>query len=150
MEEVLKSGRADDLYHACRHVAGVPHSVHLPTRLGDVPSGAQYGLAISRSKADFSLRDDRVLILACMEVGRNESADWERVFHNRDLAVSVPPPKLEGDTNRAQVANCSLAGLQDSKWRWTNSSHGATLPFPKGLSTSQTVLLRNLLSTKGF
>jgi hypothetical protein len=58
-----------------RHVAGVPHSVHLPTRLGDVPNGADYGLTIPRSKADFSLRDDRVLVLAGVEMGRNKSTD---------------------------------------------------------------------------
>jgi hypothetical protein len=57
-KEILESGRADDLDHARRHVARVPHSVHLPARLGDVPTGGEYGLTISRSKADFPLRDD--------------------------------------------------------------------------------------------
>jgi hypothetical protein len=50
------------------------------------------------------------------------------VFHNRDLAVSVPPPKLEGDTNHAQVAGSSFAGLQNGKWWWMDSNHEATLP----------------------
>jgi hypothetical protein len=33
-----------------------------------------------------------------MEMGQNESADRERVLNNRDLAVCVPSPELEGDT----------------------------------------------------
>jgi hypothetical protein len=134
MKEVLEPGRTHDLDHARRHVAGVPHSVHLPTRLGDVPNGAEYGLTIPRSKADFSLRDDRVLVLAGVEMGRNKSTDGERVFHNRDLALVSRPQKLEGDTNHAQVAGSSFAGLQNGKWWWTDGNHEATLPFLKQLA----------------
>jgi hypothetical protein len=72
--------------------------VDLPPRLGDASASAEYGLTIARSKADFSLRDNRVLVLAGMEMGQNESADRERVLNNRYLAVCVPSPELEGDT----------------------------------------------------
>jgi hypothetical protein len=67
-------------------------------------------------------------------MGRNKSTDGERVFHNRDLAVSVPPPKLEGDTNHAQVAGSSFAKLQNGKWWWTDGNHEANLPFLKQLA----------------
>ena len=39
-EEVFESGRADDLDHPCRHLSRIPHGVHLPAWLGDVPAWA--------------------------------------------------------------------------------------------------------------
>jgi hypothetical protein len=46
-EEPLKASRADDLDHAGRRGAGVPHRVQLAARLGDGSTGTENDLAIS-------------------------------------------------------------------------------------------------------
>ncbi len=48
MISIMRAGTSP-AFHIC---------VHFHARLGDVPTGGEYGLTIARSKADLSLRED--------------------------------------------------------------------------------------------
>src|SRR5262249_61159292 len=101
----------------------VPHGVRLAAGLSDVPACAEQHLAVAGPEPDLALGDDGVLVLAGVQVGRHQSADRERVFHDRYRAARVVAPELERHADRAQMACCTAAWLDDGERRSFDAAH---------------------------
>jgi hypothetical protein len=81
----FRPGRADDLDHARRHVAGVPCCVHFPARLGDIPTGRR--VRPSRSQ-------DRKPISPSVTIEYSSSRVWRLGERERRPGTGVPQPRL--------------------------------------------------------
>ena len=73
MISIIRAGTGPAFHIACTS----------PSRLGDVPAGAQHDLAVSGPEPDLPLGDDRVLIRPVMDVRRDQDRDVERVLDHR-------------------------------------------------------------------
>jgi hypothetical protein len=82
--------------------------------LDDVAAGTEHDLLVLGPEADLALEHDRVLVLARVEMGRDERPDRERVLDDRERATGVGRLDLEHDADtRCEPARPPLAGVDD-------------------------------------
>jgi len=67
-EEPLEAGRGDDLQYPRRSITGVPEGVPLVAGLEDQIAGAGDQHLLAQQRADASLQDIAVFVLACVPV----------------------------------------------------------------------------------
>jgi hypothetical protein len=110
-EELLEPGRDDELDEMRRLRPRVPERVRDILGLEDVAPGTGDVVAVADAHADLAADDVGQLVLAVVDVRRDQPARVERVLDDRDGAAGHLARDLEVDPDAAEGHGLALAGL---------------------------------------